>query len=346
MLGSRRRPVALSALAGSLLFAACAVPPSEPRVLGEVPTAVTTAVAEWLPKRVRSGTAEPDDAREARLSETRRLTTGFDVDELAFLHELDALVLVGRRPGSTETTVVFVDLATGKTNTGADASRARGVSVTPDGANALFVTQGPSGRALEEMSIARVVARVFGVPAKDAGFAIGELVPSRVAISADGEQAYMVGGPPKQPTAALYALARGASAPTAAIASGVADVTPAVSPDRAYVSFVRSSGSTEALVIASIEGRSPRTLDEQAHFASVAFHPSDGTVVYGSDRDAAAFELYRAPTSGERSVSPERLTYRGAKAVAFSSDGRVVAYTSRRAGPTHDVYVSRYRSDR
>jgi hypothetical protein len=346
MLGFRRRPVALFFFSSALSSAACTGVPPEPRVLGEVPTAVTTAVPEWLPKRVRSGTAVADDSRETRLTETRRLTTGFDVDELAFVRDVDALVLLGRAPGRRDTTVVFIDLASGEASVGSGGAETRSVSVSAQGQDALFVTVEKTGTRLEELTVARAVSKLFGVPSKDGAFAVGDVTVSRAAIAPDAERAYVVGRSPRDASRSLFAVSRGSAAPSAPIATGVAEVTPAVSPDRAYLSFVReAAGDEQALVVASVEGRSPRELDQKARFASIAFHPSDGSLVYGSDRDAAAFELYRAAATGERTAVPERLTFQGAKSLAFSPDGRLIAYTSRRAGDTLDVYVSRYRGD-
>ncbi|HTJ82505.1 MAG TPA: hypothetical protein VL400_12350 [Polyangiaceae bacterium] len=327
--------------------AACTPPPVERHPLGEIPSAVTTAEPEWLPPRVRSGKAEEADAREPHLTELRRLTEGYDIDELAFALDAKLLVLVGRAPGSKLTALFGVDLAKGTVEPlDTPNERALGLSVNGRGDEALVVLAPAAAGApprIEDVSAAAIFAKAFGKAAPPA-FTAGPLTISRAALAPDGSSAYFVARSNDGPGLGLFASSRGAGPAGRALVSGLAEVTPAVSPDRAYVAFVRdASGGQQSLVMASIEGRSPRELAAGARFASVAFHPSGERVVYGSDRDREAFELYSTPLGTEPKTSPERLTFRGAKSVAFTPDGRQIAFTSKRAGGTFDVFVGRWR---
>jgi len=328
-----------------LVLSGCALPPPEKHALGEVPTAVTTAEPEWLPQRVRSGKAIEADPREAHLTEMRRLSDGYDVDELAFALDSKVLVFLGRAPGSKLTSLHLIDLGAGTiTALGATNDPPLGMSLARSGNEALFVVGGASTAQLVDFSVESLFKKADGaaLPA----FTPAALNVSRAGLAPDGATAFLVakshdGGP-----LSLFAAPRGGTPEAKSLATGLAEVTPAVSPDRAYVAYVREkSAADQALVVASVEGRSPRDLATGARFASIAFRGSGEQVVYGSDRDREAFELYASGAHAEPNAPAERLTFGGAKGVTFTEDGRQIAFTSKRGGGTFDVYVARFREE-
>jgi Tol biopolymer transport system component len=147
-------------------------------------------------------------------------------------------------------------------------------------------------------------------------------------------------------------------APTVLVSGDVANIPPALSPDRAYLAFGRSARPTGAGVLgySSIEGRSDAELMNVANYTlrGVSFHPSGRWIVFASDRDSAGFELYAlqlpdtlAVTSRSKPAEARtvRLTFAQGDAPAFSPDGTSVAFGSRRRGPTQDLYVARFAED-
>lgn len=69
------RPALLLPLVVLALLPGCGSPPARPRpALGQLPSATTTAVPQWLPFRILAGHAIAADARETHLGELRQLT--------------------------------------------------------------------------------------------------------------------------------------------------------------------------------------------------------------------------------------------------------------------------------
>jgi Tol biopolymer transport system component len=84
---------------------------------------------------------------------------------------------------------------------------------------------------------------------------------------------------------------------------------------------------------------------------AIRFHPGGKLLIFSSDRDRASFDLYAVALPDTLASPPSagtpvrRLTFSQADAPAFSKDGRSLAFTSRRAGPTSDLYVARFLED-
>jgi Tol biopolymer transport system component len=72
--------------------------------------------------------------------------------------------------------------------------------------------------------------------------------------------------------------------------------------------------------------------------ADLAFVPGHEALLFTSDRDREASELYLLPLSGDRQLL--RLTFAGARALAVSSDGRKLLFASQRAGESADLFLA------
>jgi hypothetical protein len=299
------------------------------RPMGRLPQAVTTAEPEWMPLAVRAGRPVDDDPRERHWAETRRLTEGVELLQIAWSPGSSKLAYAAERPGSKDATATLVDLATGRSSSlSRPEERVSGLRFTGED-RVVFVTSTAARRFL-------VSTRLDGTDRSTI-----ELAEEPVALgpSAGPEALWLT-----VRTRDGHALARSSRLGgdlRLVVGAGVAGSAPDASQRVGRVAFVGADG---ALRLASEEGRGERALARDAFGRAV--HPAfDGTgehLYFASDRDVAGGELYRVE-SDPASWPPraERLSFAQASLGTPSPDGRLVAFASRRGGPTNDLYVAR-----
>lgn len=306
-----------------------------------MPEASTTAVPEWLPERVFAGAAIPDDSREKHLFDARRLTSGWAVKEVAWAPDSSCILILATPPGAPTQGVFKVSIERDAPEP-ARISRPEDVVTTMTVAahgsepwSVLYATGAPA--SLVELDSKSGGARTVDV----AGVTIDGL-----AASPRGP-VYFVGHDAKSNNA-LYTMGK-LGGPVQPLSSDeVAAVAPALSPDDAYLAFGRKKRAAGAGVVArsSVEGRSVADLASVGGdyaVRSMTFHPSGKWLVFASDRDRREFDLYAIELSdASREPAVQRLTFSRADAPAFSADGRSLAFSSQREGPSRDLYVARF----
>lgn len=82
--------------------------------LGRMPSAVTTAEPQWLPFAIMAGDSVPDDPREPRLRELRRLPFEGEVSRAGWSPDGRKVVLEGVAKGTDCSQVYVLDLASGE----------------------------------------------------------------------------------------------------------------------------------------------------------------------------------------------------------------------------------------
>ena len=107
---------AVLALGFLSLTAACsASEPARKEPLGYLPSAVTTAEAEWIPFVIRAGTAVPGDSRERHLADLRQLTFGGENAEAYWSPDGRKLIFQSTRDGAGCDQIYTLDLGSGET---------------------------------------------------------------------------------------------------------------------------------------------------------------------------------------------------------------------------------------
>lgn len=333
-------------ITAALIGAACSGSSSPaPKPLGSMPEASTTAVPQWLPERVLAGAAVPDDAREKHLFDTRRLTFGWSVKQVLWTPDGASIVMLATPPGAPTPGVFKVSIeraATEPTRISRPEDAVTTMAITPRSRQGgsepwklLYATAGSS--SLTELDSSTAATRSVQV---------GELIVDGLTVSAKGPL-YFVAHDTKANTA-LYTAPRLGDPAVALASDEVAAVGPALSPDDAYLAFgkKRRAAGAGAVAWSSVEGRSVVELTSVAGDYAVrnmTFHPSGQWLVFASDRDRRDFDLYAIDVKDTtREPRLERLTYSRADSPAFSHDGRSLAFTSQREGPSRDLYVARF----
>lgn len=349
---TRSRP----ALLALVLFAgtACSRARSPHKPFGVLPSASTKAVPEWLPERAVGGAAVDEDRRETHLFAPRRLTTGWDVTQTGWSADGRTIFAFASSTAGRGPALFAVDAS----------GRAAPKALSAEGERVLSFAvragEGPTRVVYAARRDATSETVLFEVREGGAPVALDARGPAPLAlapgpggdllvVTKDGDRARLVRLPERGDRAGLGV-------------DEVALVSPALSPDRAYVVFARRSedpARAEAVDFASVEGRGATELVSArgASFRGLSFHPSGRFVAFAADRDRAAFELYavelpetlagaaRVSTRGERDrieARTVRLTFSQGDAPAFSPDGKSLSFASSRLGPTRDLYVARF----
>ncbi len=301
--------------------------------MGLMPTAITSAVPQWLPERVLAGRAVEADPREKHLFDLRRLSRGLSVEQIAWSPDGTFLVVLGKRAGDASAAVFKLDLrqdfrepALEKVSIPEESPS--GVTVTDAGAvvyaHALGLTTIPNGGKPHRFQLGALTPRSVS-----AGPAGALFVVARRPGAADGSHALVRAG---SDGSGLLVL----------IADGVAPFAPSASRDSAYVACASASrpDGTVGLLLASTEGGKPRRLLEQESPRGASYHPLGDHLAFSSGRDRDDGEIYLWSLSD---AALTRMTYSQASAPAFSPDGRSLAFASKRAGGgDQDVYVARF----
>ncbi|MFO0554523.1 MAG: hypothetical protein U0271_39460 [Polyangiaceae bacterium] len=320
-----------------------------------MPSGSTSAIPEWLPPRVTIGTPATARQPEPQLVDTRQLTEGWAVTQIVWSGEPGApsselvvpqrraLLIVGQRPGDAEPAGLYaLDLSDGAIRKlSREGDSVSGVAELADGSILYAARARAGGRVNLQIGTDGVPRPV--APTVDA---------HAVARGADGAL-FVTEGAEKD----AFQLARHANLDDrkgTVLASGdVSPIPPAVSTSGDYVVFGRGGDcgsadhprcSAAQLLMASREGRGARVLFDRAHVHAAAFHPSGRTLLFASDLDRAAFELYALDPLAS-SEAPRRVTFDQGDCPALSSDGRFLAFTSTRGGGSHDVFVATFIED-
>lgn len=303
--------------------------------MGELPTAVTSAEPEWLPKRVLAGRAVADDAREGRLYQTRRISEGLGVREIAWAPDGSFVAVVGKRAGDASPRVFKLGLEKSfraavpePISLEGEAVSSVAVAATPTGPRILYVAGpslievGPSGRRTIDM--APYVALSVAVQPSTTDLFLVAKHPGGVGLVralADGKKARLL------------------------VSDHVDPFAPAVSADASYVAVAGSSdkGSDPAMLVTSTEGGQVRRLGSAGSFPprSASFHPGGRLIAFSSSRDRKEGELYLVQVADGGGV--ERVTFNQGDSPAFSPDGRTLAFSSLRGkGDQPDLYIARF----
>lgn len=340
----------MNVLLGALaLLLGCAAPsqPQPKEAMGRLPSGTTTAVPEWLPTRVFSGEAVVLAPGEERLANARRLTTGYVVTATAFAADGSSAFFVGReaKGGDARLSLFRVTLAT------SPGTATEVVRVSAAEEDVVDLAVGPD-RLLYRLRSGEWLSR-----AEDKSQPVQSLVGAEF-VAFPARAAGLV---------ALGEFARGAEVNERSVsfpgsASGErgwsgpwAGIRPAVAQDGSSIAFgvpkdgcnkekARAKGPhpcAAAHGIATISregrGRTDVLMLSPYQVADLAYVGRD-TLLFTSDRDREASELYLLPLSGSRQL--QRLTFAGARALAVSADGRNVLFASQRAGESADLFLA------
>lgn len=328
----------------AVVVAGCGGSDRPPRQLGLMPSATTSAIAEWLPKRVTAGFAVDDDPRERHLFDLRRLTEGWSVLQTEWSPDGTSLFVLASRPGDTVPGVFRVPADRGEPQRVSREGEAVRTFAVVDVDGAPFVLYAPeSERGLVQIPLSAAAApRVVDVGALFVEGIAAAPASGAVLVARDS-------GIHK-----VFALPREGE-PKPLLADDVAPLCPAPSPDGAYFAFGRRGRANTAngLAFASVEGRGAGDLvtSPGTSIKAIRFHPGGKLLVFSSDRDRAGFDLYAVALPDTLAAPPpagtpvRRLTFSQADAPSFSRDGRSLAFTSSRSGPTSDLYVARFLED-
>ena len=97
------------------LVACAAKKPENKEPLGQLPSAVTTAVPEWIPFKFRAGARAEADPREGRLLELRRLTSDGTSDAAVWHPDGRRLLYESGRSAASCGQLYSLDLGSGET---------------------------------------------------------------------------------------------------------------------------------------------------------------------------------------------------------------------------------------
>lgn len=359
---SRAVVLAAISLAGALL--GCGTQPGK-QELGKLPSAVTTAEPEWLPFAIRAGARAPDDPRETRLSDLREVPAAGTVSRVAWAADGRSLVL------ENELGVVVLDLSTGQIVRVSDPGEraTHGVSAGSHGEYVVYATspdpsdsKGPRIVSVRRDGTDRTELGESGVLPVTAGDGSGPL-DALFFFRSSGAKLEMH---------SMRATADALSFHGVFAQSFERVVDYAVSGDRTRAAWLTKDGDLQLGSLAARgEVRTIRTLGADG-VSSPAFHPTANHVVVSTtvddpqaqlalvdlddvEADVGVDSIYRLPqrANGRR---VERVTFAlgGARAPAFSRDGRYLAFVSARFAPgplvspvepaTH-LYVARWRAE-
>ena len=339
-------------LACVALVSSCARPPRTLLPTGEIPDVITKAQPEWLPFAIRAGSRAVDDRREPHLGQLRRLTTNEDIAHVAWSPDSRRVVVESRAGTAGRAVVSVLDLGTG--------ALTRVSSPEVDASLPSFL--GPGGERV-------VFAESKGAPASRRIVSVGidggdlhEVATDAVdpAPFLDGSAVVFVRGMQNQ----LFAQSLASPTDPVRLFSepGRGASSPAVSSDRTRVAWVSEMRNNRGVLTVgrvpgrAAEGRAIEALSKEGDSArSPTFLPDSHRLGFASDHDDPGFQIYVVdldkPFDGGR-PSWTQLTFAdgGSEAPAFSPDGRLVAFTSRRASAgmrdaPRDLYVARWLED-
>jgi Tol biopolymer transport system component len=324
-------------------------PKSEP--LGRLPTAVTTAEPEWLPFAIRAGSRCEEDPRERHLGELRTFDVGGDVARAAFSPDGHAIALEARLSGDERSQVYVMNLGTGALHRASVSTvDATSPHFTPSGDRLLFAEASPAGRRVVEVPVG-------GGPARE----IVSADATDPAPLGDGSGVVFVRA--EAGKADLFVQPLGGLGPLHALLREPRfdESSPALSPDRTRIAWIARTARASVLWTAHLPGAGGEARAVEALSTDLesvrtpSFLPDARRLAFASDRDDPASQIYVVdlderfgPGAPPRST---RITFAegGSEAPTFSSDGRHVAFVSRRnvhrAPAERRLFVARWVED-
>ncbi len=279
----------------------CSAGPSRPEEpLGKLPDAVTSAVPEWIPFRIRAGRSVEADRRERRLRWMRQLTDDGRSSAAAW-HPSGRAIVFERRSADGCAQLFMLDLATG------DARR-----VSPEAGSALRAAFGAEDALL---------------------FAYA---PEGCARAADDGQPPLPLLRWSLPPSDIWSLAGTApQAPQTLIADPAFDGEPSTAADGSFVFTSTRSGDPELYVAAADGSAVTRVTEAPGYDGHARFSPDGSSLVWhgehakprGKRGAPRALRLYLA---GNRGQHPRELPSLGSYDItpAFLPDARRVLFAS------------------
>lgn len=303
--------------------------------MGQLPSAVTSAEPEWLPKRILAGRAVQDDTREPRLYQTRRLSEGLGVREIAWAPDGSFIAVVAKRAADPKPRVFKLALGASFRSVEPEPISIEGEAVssvaiasTPTGPRILYV----AGQSLVEVG-----------PSGRRTLDTAPYVALNIAVQPGTSDLFMVAKHPGG--VGLVRTLPDGQKPRLLVVDHVEPGAPALSADTSYVAVAGASdkGNDPALLLTSTEGGQVRRLAQAGTFAprTASFHPGGRLLAFGSTRDRKEGELYLVQVADGGGV--ERVTFQQGDTPAFSPDGRSLAFSSSRGkGGEADLYIARF----
>lgn len=356
------RALALTILA---TVVACSAPPKkEKEPIGQLPSAVTTAVPLWIPFSIAAGTSHPADPRETQLASLRQLTT--DGQSRGAVWHPDGKSIYY----TSGCRVHHLDLATGTDAVVATKGWAQSLNATQE---RLYFIQGasPDGCVADPATPIRNLS-ASGVFMGTRDDTVSELIPGahQVGVAREGQQ--IVFSSTRDGDPELYAAsAKGGDITRLTTAAGY-DGSPSLSPDGSKVVWEAeriTEGEQEAyaaqlsdkklapkrlvVMLASAAGATARVVaDAGAYNTSPSFmHDSQRILFTSNASEASNFDVYLVDPDGAVTATGGPRVGRVTFVDGFdgeariSPDGEHLLFTSRRgaakSGATN-VFVARW----
>ncbi len=319
-----------------LALAACSGNAAPKKPMGALPSAVTLAEPEWLPKRVLAGRAVEDDAREPHLYQTRRISVGLVVREIAWAPDGSFIAVLASRAEDEKPRIFKLPLAGSFRSVEPEPISTEGEAVS-----GVAVAAAPNGNARILYSVGQKLVEVG--PAGRKTIDTAPYVALNVAVQPGTPDLFMVAKHPGG--VGLVRTMSDGSKPRLLVSDHVEPGSLSLSTDASYVAVAGASdkGNDAALLLTSTEGGQIRRLAPAGAFAPrmASFHPGGRVLAFASARDRKDGELYLVQVADGSRVL--RMTFKQGDAPAFSPDGRSLAFSSSRGDEKlADLYVARF----
>jgi Tol biopolymer transport system component len=261
------------------------------------------------------------------------------VESIAWGPDAKTIAVVAKRPTEKTAALYLLPLSSGAPE-----------RISADGEEVL----GVSGTASEPWRLVYWVSDKGGISVRERqpsgerrAVDVGGLKVKSAAVSADGSALYFIaesGG-----ERGVFATPATGAGARLLVSDRSAFGSPAISADRSYLAWPTEENGQKRIAMASIEGRGTRSV-VTAPARSPSFLPGTTRLLFSSDIDAAGGEIYAADLGPEApgnaaAARPERITFGQAENPVAAPTGRIIAFTSRRGGPTPDLYLARWVDD-